>query len=142
MAGDSDSERRSRTINRCFCTLQFSSYFVFTMAVSSGVATTLAAAKMEAFLLNTSFPSASSSGSPSSLRAYLATSQLKINCSRSRNKSSMLRGGLRFDITAASSVEDGVVETADTRIGLDNVSSQSALEQLKTSAADSEFFFF
>ncbi|CAN0921913.1 Glutamyl-tRNA reductase 1, chloroplastic [Linum grandiflorum] len=103
------------------------------MAVSSGVATTLAAAKMEAFLFNTS---ASSSGSSSSLRAYLGTSQLKLNSCRTRKRRTLtLSGGVRFDVTASSSLGDGVVETGETtRIAFDNVSSQSALEQLKISA--------
>ncbi|CAN0921915.1 Glutamyl-tRNA reductase 1, chloroplastic [Linum grandiflorum] len=105
------------------------------MAVSSGVATTLAAAKMEAFLFNTS---ASSSGSSSSLRAYLGTSQLKLNSCRTRKRRTLtLSGGVRFDVTASSSLGDGVVETGETtRIAFDNVSSQSALEQLKISAGD------
>ncbi|CAN0921912.1 Glutamyl-tRNA reductase 1, chloroplastic [Linum grandiflorum] len=74
---------------------------------------------MEAFLFNTS---ASSSGSSSSLRAYLGTSQLKLNSCRTRKRRTLtLSGGVRFDVTASSSLGDGVV---------------SALEQLKISAGD------
>ncbi|CAL1361408.1 unnamed protein product [Linum trigynum] len=108
------------------------------MAVSSGLATTLAAAKMEAFSLNSSLPPASSSGSVS-LRAYLAPAQLRPFPNPARNnlrRRAMLKGGLRCEVTAASSSGDAVVETAESNIDLDKVSSLSALEQLKASAAD------
>ncbi|CAI0393582.1 unnamed protein product [Linum tenue] len=108
------------------------------MAVSSGLATTLAAAKMEAFSLNSSLPPASSSGSVS-LRAYLAPAQLRPFPNPARNnlrRRVMLKGGLRCEVTAPSSSGDAVVETAESNIDLDKVSSLSALEQLKASAAD------
>ncbi|CAI0464156.1 unnamed protein product [Linum tenue] len=108
------------------------------MAVSSGLATTLAAAKMEAFSLNSSLPQASSSGSMS-LRAYLAPSQLRPFPNPARNnfrRRAMLKGGLRCEVAASSSSGDAVVETAEINIDLDRVSSLSALEQLKISASD------
>ncbi|CAL1395589.1 unnamed protein product [Linum trigynum] len=108
------------------------------MAVSSGLATTLAAAKMEAFSLNSSLPQASSSGSMS-LRAYLAPSQLLPFPNPARNnfrRRAMLKGGLRCEVAASSSSGDAVVETAESNIDLDRVSSLSALEQLKISASD------
>ncbi|OAY51088.1 glutamyl-tRNA reductase 1, chloroplastic [Manihot esculenta] len=106
------------------------------MAVSSGFATTLAGAKMETLLLISTSSSSSSSGSSSSLRAHLASPPQVRVCGRpARNNYGrilMQRGGVRCEVAAST---DSVVET-DSNIDPAKVSSLSALEQLKTSAAD------
>lgn len=112
------------------------------MAVSSGFATTLAGAKMETLLLISTSSSSSSSGSSSSLRAHLASPPQVRVCGRpARNNYGrilMQRGGVRCEVAAST---DSVVET-DSNIDPAKVSSLSALEQLKTSAADSESKIF
>lgn len=111
------------------------------MAVSSGFATTLAGAKMETLLLNSSSSSFSSSSS-SSLRAYLVPpNQVRVFCKPTRNNYARMLtrrgggGGVRCEVAAST---DNVVIETDTNIDLAKVSSLSALEQLKTAAADSE----
>lgn len=107
------------------------------MAVSSGFATTLAGAKMETLLLNSTSSSSSSSGS-SSLRAHLVLppQQIRVFCRpTTRNNYRKIlnqRGGVKCEVAAST---DAVVET-DSNIDPAKVSSFSALEQLKTSAAD------
>ncbi|KAF2323894.1 hypothetical protein GH714_003768 [Hevea brasiliensis] len=105
------------------------------MAVSSGFATTLAGAKLETLLLNSTSSSSSSFGS-SSLRAHLASpSQIQNFYRPAPNNCRMIlmqRGGVRFEISAST---DDAVGT-DYNIDPAKVSSFSALEQLKTAAAD------
>ncbi|KAJ4836822.1 Glutamyl-tRNA reductase 1, chloroplastic [Turnera subulata] len=112
------------------------------MAVSSGLAATLAGAKMETLSLLTS---SNSSGSSSSLKAHLGSphhqhqqQQLRVSCRATRSHCGgalKRRGGMRCE--AAGSTENVAVE-ADAAKAIDSakVSSLSALEQLKTSAAD------
>ncbi|EEF52182.1 Glutamyl-tRNA reductase 1, chloroplast precursor, putative [Ricinus communis] len=110
------------------------------MAVSSGFATTLSGAKMEALLLNSS--ASSSSSGCSSFRTHLVSvPKIRVFCKPSRNNTNdngkyrrvlAQRAGVRCEVVAST---DSAVET-DSNIDPAKVSSLSALEQLKTSAAD------
>lgn len=108
------------------------------MAVSSAFATTLAGVKMETLLLNSTFSSSSSSGLSPSLRAHWSSSpQMQVVCRLARNNCTRIlvqRGGVRCEVAAST---DSLVET-DSNIDPAKASSLSALEQLKTSAADSK----
>uniref|UniRef100_A0A2P2IWU3 Glutamyl-tRNA reductase n=1 Tax=Rhizophora mucronata TaxID=61149 RepID=A0A2P2IWU3_RHIMU len=104
------------------------------MAVSYGFAAALAGAKMETFLLNSA---SSSSVASSPVRPPL---QLRVFCKPNRRFHRRMleqRGGVRCEVATSNDV--GVESDATTDLA--NVSSLSALEQLKASAADSESLF-
>ncbi|XP_065881123.1 glutamyl-tRNA reductase 1, chloroplastic-like [Euphorbia lathyris] len=95
------------------------------MALSTGFA------KMDSLLLNSA-----SSSSPSSFRAHLLSSpHVRIFCKPNRNNFRRIVShtlGVRCEVAAST---DSALQT-DSNIDLPKVSSLSALEQLKTSAAD------
>ncbi|KAF5740116.1 hypothetical protein HS088_TW11G00181 [Tripterygium wilfordii] len=98
------------------------------MAIASGCAT-LAGAKLETLLLNSSL--SSSSSAPAALRGH-SNNQVWLFCKPARNSRIALaqRGGIRCDASASDvAVESGKVDPS-------NASTISALEQLKISAAD------
>ncbi|XP_050212924.1 glutamyl-tRNA reductase 1, chloroplastic-like [Mercurialis annua] len=99
------------------------------MAISSGFATTLSVAKMETLLLNNS-SSASLSASSSSLRISVPKTRLPTRNDNNYRRILTQRGGVRCEVGADSVVQtDSITDSA-------KLSSLSALEQLKTSAAD------
>ncbi|KAJ8772260.1 hypothetical protein K2173_027437 [Erythroxylum novogranatense] len=106
------------------------------MAVSSGFVTTFSGAKMETLLLNS--PSSSTSTSAAGcFRAHLApTTQVwLVGKPGRRNQRVPLakRGGVRCEVV--TSATEAVIES-DAGFDRPKVSGLSALEQLKTSAAD------
>ena len=105
------------------------------MAVSSGFAKTLSGAKMETFLsLNSSYYCTSSV-------SFVLPQDMRVSCKPSRNNFrrrvslNHKGGGVRCEVSTASNDVALAAEIDPAR-----VSSLSALEQLKTSAVDSELF--